>query len=510
MLTPLERIGKKLAPLRLLAVLVFLPLSATLCHAQCFDGASGGGVYAIISPSHFAPGQSYNASVTVPSGGFNPDTECPTPAVLYIVNAASYGQGVYYQEDPFVTVSNLAYVSTTEITFTVTVASNAPTESDAWSDISGSGAGGAGGSVWLVSNLEAVSITPCALAVTPTISSIQPTVFPAGASTPITITGTGFMPTTNVNSCAPTTPSITAGSENVALSNVIVASPTEITLTATPLASDPTEAASVTAANYSLNGPPYYLNSNSAPAQISSCASPNISSISPDTVQVGSTGVQLTIAGTCFGSSPTVNLPSGVTLLSGQSSTNSTIIVSINVSVSAPIGANSITVSTKVAGGGKQTSNQAAFTLDGPFYMVVQNDVIGTCSGCTKTVARKTTYQVTNFSGSNSGAVNIGEPPGSQVASGWNCKQTEPTDITQPCPYTTNSVGVFIDQWSLLSDSFTPVGCGWNSNDHWTWCPTGHSIGHLQGYLHTNSVSIHGSVMPPQSNHMADGLVINP
>jgi hypothetical protein len=101
MLTPLERIGKKLAPVRLLAVLVFLPLSATLCHAQCFDGASGGGVYAIISPSHFAPGQSYNASVTVPSGGFNPDTECPTPAVLYIVNAASYGQGVYYQEDPF-------------------------------------------------------------------------------------------------------------------------------------------------------------------------------------------------------------------------------------------------------------------------------------------------------------------------------------------------------------------------------------------------------------------------
>ena len=262
------RIGKNAAPLRLLAILVFLPLSATLCHAQCFDGASGGGVYAIISPSHFAPGQSYNASVTVPSGGFNPDTECPTPAVLYIVNAASYGQGVYYQEDPFVTVSNLAYVSTTEITFTVTVASNAPTESDAWSDISGDGAGGAGGSVWLVSNLEAVSITPCALAVTPTITSIQPAAFFAGESTTVTITGTGFMPTTNANSCAPTTPSITAGSENVALSNVNVVSPTEITLAATPQGSDPLEAASVTAANYSLNGPPYFLNSNAEPADI--------------------------------------------------------------------------------------------------------------------------------------------------------------------------------------------------------------------------------------------------
>lgn len=72
------------------------------------------------------------------------------------------------------------------------------------------------------------------------------------------------------------------------------------------------------------------------------------------------------------------------------------------------------------------------------------------------------------------------------------------------------TVGVFIDQWSLLKDGFTPAGCGWNSNNHWTWCPTGHSIGHLQGYLHTNSVSIHGSVMPPQSNQMPNGLIINP
>src|SRR5271170_5099259 len=262
------RIGKNAAPLRLLAILVFLPLSATLCHAQCFDGASGGGVYAIISPSHFAPGQSYNASVTVPSGGFNPDTECPTPAVLYIVNAASYGQGVYYQEDPFVTVSNLAYVSTTEITFTVTVASNAPTESDAWADISGDGAGGAGGSVWLVSNLEAVSITPCALAVTPTITSIQPTAFFAGASTTFTITGTGFMPTSNANSCAPTTVSITAGTENFTLSSVNVISPTQITATAASQASDPLETASITASNYQLNGPPYYLTSNAELTEI--------------------------------------------------------------------------------------------------------------------------------------------------------------------------------------------------------------------------------------------------
>jgi IPT/TIG domain-containing protein len=504
------RIGKNFAPLRLLAVLVFLPLFAPLCHAQCFDGASGGGVYAIISPSHFAPGQSYNASVTVPSGGFNPDTECPTPAVLYIVNAASYGQGDYYQEDSFVTVSNLAYVSTTEITFTVTVASNAPTETDAYADISGDGAGGVGGSVWLVSNLLAVSITPCALAVTPTITSIQPTVFPAGAATPITITGTGFMPTTNANSCAPTTPYITAGTENVALSNINVVSPTEITLAATPLASDPSEAASVTAANYSLNGPPYYLNSNSAPAQISSCAVPSISSISPDTVLVGSTGVQLTITGSCFGSSPTVNVPSGVTLLSGQSSTNSTIIVSVKVSVSAPIGANSITVSTKVAGGGKQTSNQGAFTLDGPFYMMVVDDNMGFCDTCSTTVERFVTYQVMNFSNSPTGTIPIGESF-TQVA-GWTCTQRRPGNGITLCSGgdTTLSDGEFIDGWSLNSDAYTPKGCGETGNnvDHWEWCATGNSIGKLTGGCLTNAVSINGFVNPPAA--MPKGKVINP
>jgi hypothetical protein len=255
---PLRKIEKRFGRLRLLAILVFLPLSAPLCHAQCYEGSSSGvPIPTTLSPSYYAPGQTYNANLTVPSGGFT--TACGS-TVFYIVNAASYDQGLYYDEDPYVTVSNLAYVSPTEITFTVTVASNAPTESDAWADITlGS---------WLVSGLGAVQITPCAHAVTPTISSIQPTAFFAGQSTIFTITGTGFMPTNNANSCAPTTVSITSETENVALSNVNVSSPTQITVTAAPQASDPLEAASVTVSNYNLNGPPYYLTSNSEAAEI--------------------------------------------------------------------------------------------------------------------------------------------------------------------------------------------------------------------------------------------------
>jgi hypothetical protein len=73
-------------------------------------------------------------------------------------------------------------------------------------------------------------------------------------------------------------------------------------------------------------------------------ATPTITSITPDDVLVGSSNVQLTIEGTGFGSSPTVNVPSGVTLLEGQASTNSKIVVSVNVSINATIGPNSMTV----------------------------------------------------------------------------------------------------------------------------------------------------------------------
>src|SRR4029077_9440742 len=144
---------------------------------------------------------------------------------------------------------------------------------------------------------------------------------------------------------------------------------------------------------------------------------PVITSISPDTVTVGST-VTLTIEGAGFGSSPTVNLPIGVTSTGSQASTNSQILIGVTVLTSAPIGANSVTVTA-----GSQISNAAAFTLDGPYYMTVVSDSIRTCSGCTKTVARFVTYQVKYLSNSDAGAIPIGENP---VNSGWNCSQSNP------------------------------------------------------------------------------------
>jgi hypothetical protein len=230
---------------------------------------------------------------------------------------------------------------------------------------------------------------------------------------------------------------------------------------------------------------------------------PNITSISPDSVLVGSSNVQLTIAGGGFGSAPTVNLPSGVTK-TGQASSDSQIIITVNTATSATIGPTSITVTNTSS---NLTSNQSPFTVDGPFYLTVVSDQLQKCSGCSTTVQRLVKYQVMNVSNSTAGTTAIGENP---TDTGWSCTQTNPGVSFTPCSEgaTTDSSGQFTDSWTLKSDGWTPIGCGFNTDDHWMWCPTGRSIGHLNGYIHTNAVSINGVVNPPTS--FTPGTVINP
>jgi len=233
---------------------------------------------------------------------------------------------------------------------------------------------------------------------------------------------------------------------------------------------------------------------------------PSITSISPNTILVGTNSVQLTISGKGFGSSPVVNLPLGVTAIpNGQASTDSQILIFVSVSINAPIGPNSLTVTAN-----KQTSNNGSFTLDGPFYMVVDNDFMGHCGSCSTTVERFVTYQVMNFSGTSAGTIPIGES--FTPVAGWNCTQSNPGVNPTQCSEgeTTHPDGTFTDGWSLNSDSFTPAGCGETGNnvDHWLWCKTSRSIGTLTGWNHTNAVSINGYVNPP--NQMPVGHVINP
>ena len=198
-----------------------------------------------------------------------------------------------------------------------------------------------------------------------------------------------------------------------------------------------------------------------------------------------------------------MNLPAGVTLDSSNqtSATNTQIQLSaVNVAATTPVGPNNITVT---ANG--MTSAPAPFTIDGPDHMVVQNDVLGHCSGCTTTVSRIVTFQVIKFSGNPVFVIPIGEVTS---RSGWTCTQSEPGIITTPCSsgYDTTTSGTFEDEWDLGSDGFTPAGCGWNFTTHWQWCAAPRTFGTLAGYTHNNAISENNVVNPP--NTFAVGTVI--
>ena len=132
--------------------------------------------------------------------------------------------------------------------------------------------------------------------------------------------------------------------------------------------------------------------------------------------------------------------------------------------------------------------------------MVVQSDNSFLCSGCKTTVERDVTYQIQNFSGSNAGTTSICETP---TFSGWNCTQAESHSYRNcSAPSTTDSSGVFTDEWSMTDDAYKPVGCGFSIVDHWDWAAHSpvQSLGTLTGYVHTNAVSIDGVVSKPQQD----------
>ncbi len=221
---------------------------------------------------------------------------------------------------------------------------------------------------------------------------------------------------------------------------------------------------------------------------------PRIDSISPTFLNAGDNQKSLTINGRGFGSSATVNFPSGVTL----DSTNQTTVTDgqiqlskVNVAASTEIGPNSITVT---ANG--QTSNPGAFTIDGPDHAIVVSDVLGKCSGCTTSVKRTVTLQVIKFSGTPVFVIPIGEVPSQ---SGWNCNQTNPGVLTNPCSsgLDTDTNGEFADSWSMGSDAYTPAGCGFNFTTHHQWCTAPKTFATLTGYTHTNAISMNGVVNPP-------------
>lgn len=176
------------------------------------------------------------------------------------------------------------------------------------------------GALTVFLNPGSITITPCAAPVTPgplTPASIQPDTWVAGQQTPITITGSGFIPSNNPNYCVPTSLMITAGSENVSITNLNVVSPTQITATVQPLITDPAETAAVTVSNYQYNDPGVPLTS-STTAQIvpTTCIVPHISSVSPNVWFAGNTYRNVTFTGTNFTTSSKATATCPVSTLS--------------------------------------------------------------------------------------------------------------------------------------------------------------------------------------------------
>ena len=220
-------------------------------------------------------------------------------------------------------------------------------------------------------------------------------------------------------------------------------------------------------------------------------------------IKIGTTGVNVKITGGGFGSSPIVNLPNGVTG-TVQSSNDAVINMTVSSNLSSHIGANLVSVTA-----GSLTSGKVEFDIDGPFYMTVQSDILGHCSGCSTTVSRLVNYQVMNFGGSNSGAIPICESP---TQANNTCTQQIDHNYTMcSAPGMTQPDGTFYDRWGFQSDNITPSGCGIDTTDPWMWLASVSpqvtiTYALLQGYIHTDAIKINGVVSPPDK--MQQGTII--
>ena len=220
-----------------------------------------------------------------------------------------------------------------------------------------------------------------------------------------------------------------------------------------------------------------------------------ITSISPSVIPIDGNDLQLTISGSGFGNSPTVNLPSGVSKVSQScgSQCDSQIVITVNASNSATVGYGNISVTANGA-----MSNVKQISLDGPYSLLVISDIWGYCNGCTTTIFRDVQYQIKNFSNTNAGPTTICELPS---LTGWNCTQNEPRKSARYCgsnPFDSYS-GTFVDHWSLESDNFSPSGCGETSVvDPWYWSYTTPKtlLGTPSGSLLTNHITINNVTAP--------------
>jgi hypothetical protein len=339
---------------------------------------------------------------------------------------------------------------------------------------------------------------------TPSIQSVSQTPWTEGTTySGVTITGSNFGTVCSVaiSGAGNTTFSVTSCTNTSVQGNVTV---------------DPNATGSSSSVNatLSLTSGGYGQGFQSAPGGSSQApnysvevlaAAPTITSVTLNPNVVGSTSATMTINGKNL-SGGTPYLPSGFTITENNNSGGSQMVLTVNIALTASYGTNCCNVSIQAPT--SKSSKAFSFTVDGPGSMMVTADTTGLCPGCTTTVKRFVTYEIKNISGTvSTGTYPICETP---TDGPWSCTQTQPTLNYNKCNVDPGTyTGTFTDGWSLSQDGLTPVGCGFTITDEWLFNPGGASvqwaIGHLSGYIHTNSVEINGN-----TTAMAPGTVINP
>jgi streptogramin lyase len=265
-----------------------------------------------------------------------------------------------------VTVSNVVVVSATQLTATFAISSGATLGA---ANVTVTTAGG-------TSSPVVFTILPQ----TPVLTSISPATGVVGTSVGVTLTGANFV-------SGGTTVSVTGG---VTVSNVVVASATQLTATFAISSSATLGGASVTVTT---------AGGTSSPVVFTILPpTPVLTSVSPSKGVVG-TSVGVTLIGSNFVSgSTTVSVTGGVTVSNGVVVSATQLTATVAISGGATLGAANVTVAT--AGG---TSSPVVFTILPPTPVLTSvspvTGVVGTSVGVTLTGANfvpgSTTVSVT-------------------------------------------------------------------------------------------------------------------
>jgi hypothetical protein len=309
------------------------PSSRTLTSGTTTTTYTAGSTAGSASVSATIDNQTLSASLSVTLSpaptltSISPNSGLQGAAVPVTLTGANFISGATVSTtNSGVTVSNVTVVSATQITATFTIASNA--------------APGAANVTVLTSGGTSSPVT-FTVNSPPTLTSISPTTGVQATAVPVTLTGTNF-----VSGAA-----VSTTNSGITVSNVTVASPTQITATFTIAANATLGAANVTITTSGGTSAPIPFTINPLP--------PTITSITPNSGAVSNT-YALTLTGTNFVPGATVAITNPGVHIIGVNVTSTTQISAILFSSGTIdyVGNAAVTVTT--TGG---TSNPVTFTV---------------------------------------------------------------------------------------------------------------------------------------------------